>query len=262
MELSTIRKDIPGAEVVVFIHGLLGSCRNLFRLYETVHKAGFSVLAYDQRGHGHSPHGEVETYTVPQLAQDAIDLLRQQGIERAHFVGHSLGGRVSMLVAAQAPDIVRSLTMLDVGTTVSPRAVENLREIIEPMPPTFASREEAEEFLDRYKDPSLRQFIKSNLRDRHGLLAWIFDLKGIKTNLLDALEENYTDDFKKVQCPVHIVRGALSAHLTDMELKTMLSINENATATTISKAGHWVHVDNFEDTASAVLKFLESVRDK
>ncbi|HRK02087.1 MAG TPA: alpha/beta hydrolase [Oligoflexia bacterium] len=257
MNLSAIRKQIPEADTVVFVHGLLGSCRNLFRLYDAVHKEGFSVFAYDQRGHGHSPHGSPESYTVQQLAADAIELMKQQGIQKAHFVGHSLGGRVSLLVAALAPTLVQSLTLLDVGPRVSRRGVDNVRDIILPMPPSFANREEADQFLSRYQDAGLQQFLRSNLRDRDGILAWIFDLHGIKTRLLEALEENYESYYATVQCPIHLVRGALSSHLSAEELQYLQKNNSKAFATTIQKAGHWVHVDNFEDTAAAVIQFLQ-----
>src|SRR5262249_20812673 len=72
----------------------------------------FRVTLYDLRGHGNSecpPRG----YTTRDLAEDLTALMDARGIERAHLVGHSYGGAVSLHCAASHPERVRSLTMID-----------------------------------------------------------------------------------------------------------------------------------------------------
>jgi len=70
----------------------------------------FRVLRYELRGHGESdtPPGP---YTVEQLAGDALDLLDELGVERASWIGLSLGGMVAMWIAACAPERVDRLVL-------------------------------------------------------------------------------------------------------------------------------------------------------
>ena len=82
----------------------------------------FRVLRYEHRG-----HGESETtpgpYTVEQLAGDALDLLDELGVERASWLGLSLGGMVAMWIAACAPERLERLVLACTSARVpSPQA--------------------------------------------------------------------------------------------------------------------------------------------
>jgi 3-oxoadipate enol-lactonase len=77
------------------------------------------VLRYDTRGHGHSP-APPPPYTLADLGGDLIALLDRQGIERASLCGVSLGGMVSMWVAAHAPDRVERLVLCSTSALFGP----------------------------------------------------------------------------------------------------------------------------------------------
>jgi 3-oxoadipate enol-lactonase len=77
------------------------------------------VLRYDTRGHGRSPVLG-PPYTVADLGGDLIALLDLQGIERASLCGVSLGGMVSMWVAAHAPDRVERLVLCSTSALFGP----------------------------------------------------------------------------------------------------------------------------------------------
>jgi len=70
----------------------------------------FRVLTFDNRGIGGSdkPAGP---YTTAELAGDALQVLDEAGVERAHVVGASLGGMVAQEVAARAPERVERLVL-------------------------------------------------------------------------------------------------------------------------------------------------------
>ncbi len=72
----------------------------------------FHVLAYDARGHGKSdcPPGE---YTVADLADDAVRLMDELGVERAAVVGLSMGGMMGQCLAAAHPDRLDKLVLAD-----------------------------------------------------------------------------------------------------------------------------------------------------
>jgi pimeloyl-ACP methyl ester carboxylesterase len=105
----------PADPPVLLIMGAMSSalwwpedfCRQLANL-------GRYVIRYDHRDTGRStcyPPG-TSSYSVEDLADDAVRVLRSYGIESAHVVGMSLGGFLAQLVALKYPDSVRSLTLI------------------------------------------------------------------------------------------------------------------------------------------------------
>ena len=68
-------------------------------------------IALDNRGIGGS-RGETRDLSVERMARDALGLLAALGIERAHLVGHSLGGVIVQCMALSAPERVASLTFM------------------------------------------------------------------------------------------------------------------------------------------------------
>ncbi|WP_321897416.1 acetoin dehydrogenase dihydrolipoyllysine-residue acetyltransferase subunit [Paraburkholderia heleia] len=95
---------------VVLIHGFGGDLNNwLFN--HTDLAAQRIVWALDLPGHGESGKA-LESGSLDELAQSVLAFLDAQKIDRAHLVGHSLGGAVAMAAAEQAPGRVASLALI------------------------------------------------------------------------------------------------------------------------------------------------------
>ena len=154
--------------------------------YLAQHLADVQMICLDSRGRGASDWTGAGTYTVPQEAMDALELLDHLGIEAAPILGTSRGGLIGMLIAATAPARLTGLCLNDVGPVVeraglerivgyvghNPRA-KTLEEAAAAMPqvmegfanvPASRWREEAEkhyvqtaEGLEITYDPALRQ---------------------------------------------------------------------------------------------------------
>src|SRR5213594_4356475 len=77
----------------------------------------FRVLRYETRGHGktEAPRGP---YTLDQLADDALALLRALGIQRTHWVGLSMGGMIGQALALKAPEVLTSLSLCDTSSRI------------------------------------------------------------------------------------------------------------------------------------------------
>ncbi len=75
-------------------------------------KDDFRILRYDTRGHGRTEPAAGK-YSLPQLAEDLLDLWDALKIEKSHFVGLSLGGFTAWPLAAKAPDRLLSLAICD-----------------------------------------------------------------------------------------------------------------------------------------------------
>lgn len=100
-----------GAPWLVFSHSLACSVR-MWDGEIAKQKDRFRVLAYDTRGHGQSaaPKGP---YTLEQLADDLKALLTHLKIEKAHYVGLSMGGMIGQTAALKYPGLFASMTLCD-----------------------------------------------------------------------------------------------------------------------------------------------------
>jgi pimeloyl-ACP methyl ester carboxylesterase len=81
----------------------------------------FQRIGYHRRGLGGSTRPvEAEPTSVAVQAEDAIGLLDHLGVDRAHVVGHSLGGAIALELAAQHPTRVASLVLLEPVLLMTP----------------------------------------------------------------------------------------------------------------------------------------------
>jgi haloacetate dehalogenase len=82
----------------------------------------YTVICADLRGYGDSskPVGleDHSNYSKRVMAQDMVELMASLGFERFHLVGHDRGGRVSHRLAADHPERVQTLTVLDISPTL------------------------------------------------------------------------------------------------------------------------------------------------
>ena len=99
-----------GDEVVVLVHGYGGDKNSWLFVQEPLSERA-TVHAVDLPGHGESTK-DVGDGSLSTLAGSVLGFLREKGIDRAHLVGHSLGGAVVVQAAAQDPGRVASLTLL------------------------------------------------------------------------------------------------------------------------------------------------------
>ncbi|MFC0385372.1 alpha/beta fold hydrolase [Muricoccus vinaceus] len=112
------RLDGPeGAPWLVFSNSLLTDMR-LWDPQVDAFAAGHRILRYDKRGHGGTEVPDAPA-SIRQLADDAAALMAHFGVERATFVGDSIGAATAMLLAARAEPRVAAVVPVD-GQPASP----------------------------------------------------------------------------------------------------------------------------------------------
>jgi 3-oxoadipate enol-lactonase len=94
---------------ILFIQGL-GADKNGWNLQRLATAPWYRGVALDNRGAGRSdkPHGP---YSLEQMADDAIAVLDDAGVENAHVVGASMGGAITQILAVKYPERTRSITL-------------------------------------------------------------------------------------------------------------------------------------------------------
>jgi len=98
-------------DAVVLVHGFGSSLESWSMNQAALAESGRTVAAFDLPGHGES-YKTLESGSLEELCSATLDYLDAVGIERAHFIGHSMGAAVCLLAADQAPQRAMSLTLI------------------------------------------------------------------------------------------------------------------------------------------------------
>src|SRR5690348_4911293 len=108
----------PDGSAIVFT-GSLGTDLTMWKTQSDRLGERFRTLRYDIRGHGHSdvPNGP---YSIADLGSDLVALLDRAGIERASLCGLSIGGMISMWVAARHPERVERVVLCCTSALLGP----------------------------------------------------------------------------------------------------------------------------------------------
>lgn len=130
--LSLFARDYAGADgparlPVVAIHGLTRNSADFEHIAGLIARSGRRVLAIDVRGRGRSDRaGDPMTYQPPVYAKDVLALLETAGIERAVFLGTSMGGLITMAVTALKSRVVAAAILNDIGPEVAPEGLARI----------------------------------------------------------------------------------------------------------------------------------------
>ncbi len=132
--LSLYARDYAPAEgparlPIIAIHGLTRNSADFGVIAGLIAQSGRRVLAVDVRGRGLSDRAsDPMTYTPDVYARDMIALMEQAGIERAVFVGTSMGGLITMALTAIKPQTVAAAVINDIGPEVAPEGLARIAE--------------------------------------------------------------------------------------------------------------------------------------
>jgi Predicted hydrolases or acyltransferases (alpha/beta hydrolase superfamily) len=111
LHVRTTPGDDPDAPPALFVHGLGGSAQNWTDLAGVL-RDRFAIESIDLHGHGRSGPSPDNDYSPDAHKRAVIGYLEQSGRGPVHLVGNSMGGAISVLVAAERPDLVRTLTLI------------------------------------------------------------------------------------------------------------------------------------------------------
>jgi pimeloyl-ACP methyl ester carboxylesterase len=251
-------RDLGGAgkPPLVILHGLLGSSRN----WQTAGRdlsADFRVCALDLRNHGDSFHAHEISYEI--MAADVLAWLDAHGIGRAHLLGHSMGGKVAMLLACRHPERLEKLIAVDIAPKAYPRSHEREFAAMRALDlVTVQSRAEAEQQLaTRVPDWAFRQFLLTNLeRSDAGGWRWSINLAGLDA-ALPVLEAEFLRSGDRFEGETLFVLGGKSRYFAPDEDEGRVRAHfPRVRFETIAESGHNPHFEARDRFVALVRAFL------
>jgi pimeloyl-ACP methyl ester carboxylesterase len=186
--------DEGSGDPVLLVHGFASNVATNWvdtGWVKTLTGAGYRVVAYDNRGHGHSEKlYALEDYGAPIMAEDARRLLDHLGIKSAHVMGYSMGARIAAFLAFAHPERVRSLVFGGLGI--------NMVRGVAGTGPVAHALEAAS--IDEVTNPTARTFRAFAEQTKS-------DLKALAACIRSARAPITPDALAALRCPVLVVVG-------------------------------------------------------
>jgi len=243
---------------VLVLHGFTGSSESMSEIAVGL-RDRWRVVRLDLVGHGESPapHGAAD-YTMERCVDQVTGRLDALGIDSAHVIGYSMGGRAALALAAWRPERLRSAILVGASAGLADAGARAERRRADEALATRIEREGLEAFVDhwmalplfatqrRLGAEALARARAQRLRNRpHGLAN---SLRGMGTGAQPPLHEA----LRGVRVPVRLVVGERDAKFAAIaeELAPLLP---SAAVNAIPGAGHACHVE-------APLAFLRVAR--
>lgn len=254
MDLFSRKKGDSGEPVIV-LHGLFGSNDNQGGVIRALSES-YQVYGVDLRNHGKSPHAPVMGYDA--MAADVIRLMDKLGLESAHFVGHSMGGKTAMQLALSHADRVKRLCVLDIAPVQYDHPHTAILKGLEAVSKqTVTGRKQVMELLTPYEDnPAILSFLATNWRrGEDGQWGLRLNLKAITDDYSAIVAGNYGTPFDG---DVLFVRGSESTYIMPEHRDEILHFFPQASVRTVKDAGHWLHAEKPDMVQRIVKRFLDS----
>lgn len=244
-----------GGGPVLLLHGLAGHAGEWAQTAGWLTKRA-RVLALDGRGHGHSERMPTEVSPEAHVDDVAFAIARL-GLGPVVVVGQSLGGRTALLLAAQRPQLVRALVLVDAGPAEGGEAtVMEVEQALADWKVPFASREAAVEF---FGGPSLAAEMWAGGLQRRDDGWWPrFDVDVMVRTLREALQRSLWAQWEAIRCPTLLVRAG-KGDITDPELNMMRARRARARVVEISNAKHDLHLECPDEWRQALSDFLDTL---
>lgn len=257
----------PHGPLVLLQHGG-GQTRHAWKKTgETLGSAGYSVVAFDARGHGDSDWAPDGAYSQDVLVQDLKSIVAAHGNRRPVLVGASRGGATSLIAVGEGHVDAVALVLVDVAPSIEVEGLNNIDAFMRQKPEGFVTLEEVAEAIAKYQPDSKRKRnldgLSKNIRlGKDGRFRWHWD------PLYRDRPDKYALAQRRIRLeacsarltlPTLLVRGALSDLLSESGAQAFLKLCPHSEYVNVADAAHMVAGDRNDKFGKAVIEFLSRV---
>lgn len=245
--------DHAGVPVLI-VHGLFGSGRNWGVIARRLAQTR-PVIAVDMRNHGDSPRFATQSYA--DMAADLAQVIAAHG-GQADVLGHSMGGKASMVLALTHPERVRRLIVADIAPVAYGHSQSHHIAAMRALDLTgLAARSQADQRLSALiDDAGLRAFFLQSLDLKAAPPRWKLNLDVLEAEMPKIV--GWPDPEGAFEGPVLFLSGALSDYVRPEARDTIQRLFPRARMARIPGAGHWLHADKPREFEAAVQTWLDA----
>jgi 3-oxoadipate enol-lactonase len=245
---------------VLLLHGLLFDGR-MFDEQAAALRGQYRCIRMDFRGQGRSGPA-ARGFQVEQQTADVLALLRALDVSAAHLVGLSMGGYVSMRIAARHPDTVLSLTLVNTGAGAHPvgkypehLALATLARILGPGHPRVAAALEnsmyGEPFRTNPSTEDIRRHWRARWADAH-VPSVLHSLSGITKR------PDIHTELPDITAPTLVITGSQDRHHPPSDARRIVEGIPNSSYVELNGVGHSAAIEAPAEVTAAIRPLLDT----
>lgn len=251
-----------GRHTIVLVHGSRLHA-HVWNDFVRRYKDDFHIVAVDQRGHGDSAWCPHQRYDLEDLYRDLAAVIEARGLERFTLIGHSLGGRVSMVYAHRHPRKLERLVLVDItaGRPDVPPDADLTRITETPPPRDFDSVQEATVYLQGLLTRGPKALVEESVR--HGMrrldsgrYTWKYDPVLLSRTRGSAPAIDLWSAVREITTPTLLQYGSLSKVVNVELAQRMAATMPSCALERIDGAGHALFTDQPDAFATSVARFM------
>nr|BBH88227.1 hypothetical protein KTC_29780 [Thermosporothrix sp. COM3] len=249
--------DFGGDGLPVFLlHGLAGRGSEWRTTARWLTQQHFHPFALDQRGHGMSSK-RLPDFSRAAYVRDAVRVIEQLELAPVVLIGQSMGALNALLTAAQRPDLVRALVVVEAQLDPQPGTPQQIQRDLSSWPVPFQTLADAREFFGG-ETLAARTWIE--ILEEHEEGYWPqFVVDDMVRSISDVATTSYRDEWQRLQCPTLVVHGEKS-HISRDAMEEMARLIPTGRFVEIADAGHDVHLHQPERWHEALERFFKEIQ--
>ena len=234
--------DKPDHAPIVLIHGATSDSHTDWDSVIPALAQQYKVFALDCRGHGRSNNPHMG-YSFKELADDIAKFVHAMGHKKAHIIGHSNGGNVALVTAAEHPEVTRTCIPQAANAYVTRYLIEREPKVFDPERLARENPEWRDEMIALHSEVNGQEYWKD--------LLWM-TMKEIIS------EPNYSPaDLARINVPMLVIMGGEDTVNAPDEHAQYIALHvPNAELWIPEKTGHTVHSERGQEWIEKVLDFL------
>ena len=236
-----------GKPAIVLIHGAFGSRQDFAELGKRLDQR-HRVIALDLRGHGDSSVPR-EGFAIADFTQDVLAVCRDARVDRVILCGHSFAANIALTAAAQDPDLVAGVVMLD-GAVLFPEQL--LRQACGTLVPALEGPHWLEALRGYFGERMFVAFDSPDLRARI-----LEDLGAVPRHMpaplmRDVFSHDYSGEITAALCPLLFIHSKIPA-----DLKRLRELRPDALVASVIGSGHYSHMVVPDQVSAVIERFIE-----
>ncbi len=245
---------------VVLIHPIGGNILIWQHEISLLFKSEFRVIAYEIRGHHRTNMGKVGAFAMQDLVNDLQQLLEHLNIKKCSIIGHSIGGIIASMYAAQYPENVDGIVLIN----SSPKKFEEK---------DLEKHFETRQIATTQGIPALQEFILNTSDEAKDLLADekysnffrdVFSKTSVEgfvaaTIALYTIPGNVIDKLRSSKCRVFAIVGSDDEVFMRLLTETKNQLPEMELRI-LNGSDHWVIIEKPTEMYDILMSYLKQIR--
>jgi len=225
------------SKALVFLHGWQSSAQAWSGIVERLSSSPVRIMALDLPGFGSSPLPKT-TWGVGEYADMVVEFIQKLGLKEVILVGHSFGGRIGIKLAAQNPDVIEKLVLVDAAGLRNENLVNRLKVMA------------AKTVKPLFELPIIRNF-KTHAYRAIGATD-LADSGPLKETFIKTINEDLASFLPQIKAPTLLVWGADDVETPVAYGKIMNRLIPNSKLVVLDKSGHFSFIDQPDKFADLI----------